>query len=103
MEQPSGEEFVGIVEFLQEEPSYNYCCIRPGCAMVGSEGIGMIGYTIAKEYGDQFRNRITFQPPQGIDRSGEKNHLCAKRYHPLSVMERHLFEKAVLAALKGKK
>ena len=99
-----GLEFVGIVENIQDTLPFEYCCSN-----ILSNGISMrrnltdLGETIAWRYGENFRKKITYEPPEGIDMGGTKRGLNPRKYHKLSMWERHIFEESVLKALKGKK
>lgn len=64
---------------------------------MGHLNIEGLGKSIAHQFGDNFRQKITYEPPEGIHKGKS-----LKRYHPLSVLEKDRFERAVLNALKGR-
>ena len=102
MEDYQGNQFIGIVEYLRAEPSYDYCGLNQESG--GSSGfstVGSMGSMVAYRFGKKFRQQITYEPPQGIDERGTERNLCPRRYHALSVLERDRFEKAVLRNLRG--
>lgn len=111
-----GLNFVGIVEFLQDIPveflevdsnyiycSFNILSLDTRMSRIESSCIERLGEKIARLYGANFRQKITYEPPQGIDKSGAEQYASPRRYHQLSVLERDMFEKSVLKALKGKR
>lgn len=103
MAEYQGSEFVGIVEHLQDNSSYDYCSLNTQSGVLGGHpSVQSLGETIAYEFGDNFRQKITYEPPQGIDTRGTERGLCPKKYHRLSVLEQDGFEKSVLSALRGK-
>ena len=104
MAEYQGPEFVGIVEYIHETPSYHYCRskIEDGSTAAYPD-VEILGETIAILHGENFRQKITYEPPQGIDTRETERRLCSRRYHRLSVLEQDRFEKSVLGALKGKK
>lgn len=99
-------EFVGIVEYLRDPPVFRYCSLglyNPSKELIGSSHVETLGGIIASLYGSDCLQKITYEPPKGIDESRTERGLCPRKYHPLSVLERSKFENAVLDALKGKK
>jgi len=103
MAEYQGSEFVGIVEHLQDTSSYDYCSLNTQSGgMSGHASVQGLGETIAYQFGENFRQKITYEPPQGIDTRGTERGLCPKKYHRLSVLEQDRFEKSVLSALQGK-
>jgi hypothetical protein len=100
MERSNDKEFVGIVECIQDESTFYYClknAVNGG--MEGSSGLDTIAEAVASSLGDGFRQRITYTPPEDIDYGD--GHLCPRRYHKLSVLERDRFEKKVLEELQA--
>jgi hypothetical protein len=95
------KEFVGIVEFLKEPAVDNHYCMLnlESRGMEDHATISSLGKSVASNYGADFRKRITYEPSEGIDRSGTERGLCPRRYHKLSDLEKDNFEKEVLASL----
>lgn len=102
MKKPQNPEFVGIVEHInQGASSYDYCNLNiPSGGMASHASIKSLGEMIAYHFGNNFRQIITYEPPQGIHDLREIG-LSPKRYHQLSVLEKNRFERAVLNNLKG--
>ncbi len=99
----SQQTFVGIVGFIKGTRSYDYCDHNPQTGgMCGFKSVESLGDHIAYEFGKNFRKKITYEPPQGVDTRGTERGLCPRMYHMFSVLEKDRFEKAVLDALKGK-
>jgi len=102
MAEYQGSEFVGIVEHLQDTSSYDYCSLNTQSGGMGGHGsVQSLGKTIANQFGENFRQKITYEPPQGTDKRRTEQGICPRRYHQMSVLERDKFEKAVLKELKG--
>ena len=97
-------EFVGIVENLGEMSSYYYCSldIITG-GMTGHKNVQSLGMSIAFQFGKNFQQKITYEPPLGVDIRGTEQGLVPRRYHRLSVLEQDRFEKSVLRELESKK
>lgn len=99
MAENKGLEFVGIVEHVDDNPSYDYCRLNTqSSGMIGYENVQNLGESIAHEFREGFRQKITYEPPQGILKKG----LRLNKYHKLSVLEQDNFEKSVLETLQGK-
>jgi len=99
-------DFVGIFEHIQDTPLYDYCVLNTKTGgMSGQASVRGLGEIIAYQYGENFRQKITYEPPQGIDERGTERGLCPRKYHRLSILEQDRFEKSVLSTLqdKGKK
>jgi len=97
------EKFVGIVEHLMEDGSlYHYCRLNLSSrGMTGFSNLEKLGGSIAHEYGENFIQKITYEPPERITK-GVEMELCSQKYHHFSVLEKDRFEKAVLKELEGK-
>ena len=66
-----GLEFIGIVEYVQDTPSYNYCSLNTQSGARGEHvDVQGLGEIIAYQFGENFRQKITYEPPQGIDMKG---------------------------------
>ncbi len=90
-------KFVGIVEHVRTQPSYDYCILNQDNGhMAGAVSLETIAELIAGELGEKFQQRITYQPPRGVDMRGTERGLCPSVYHQLSVLEQDRFEKEVL-------
>ena len=100
------KEFIGIVEHIhtQDAPSRDYCSLNNQTGgMIGTWSIEGLGKIRAIQLGNKFRDKITYEPPQGIDEGGIERGLCPNRYHRLSVLEQNRFEKSVLDELERRK
>ena len=97
-------EFVGIVEHLGKTPSYDYCSLNIKTGVLGGfANVETTGRMVADQFGRNFRKRITYEPPPGVDIRGTERGTTPKMYHGLSPLEQDRFEKSVLKELKGKK
>jgi len=102
-----GNQFIGIVEHLKDSPTdnyptYDYCELnQESGGLCGYPDVEFMGEVIAHQFGESFRQKITYEPPQGTDKRRTEQGICPRRYHQMSVLERDKFEKAVLKELKG--
>ena len=105
MSEYKGSEFVGIVETLKVKSSYyEYCSLNTqtkGCYH-GNISIQDLGEHVAILFGENFRQQITFEPPQGFEITRTISGLRTQKYHRLSVLEQDRFEKSVLNQLQSK-
>ncbi len=84
------KEFVGIIFNVGHEP--HYLLKAPDCP--GSESLDSIeflGQLIADRYGEDFKSKITFTPPQNTP---------STKFHRLSIMEENIFKMWVSETLK---
>ncbi len=103
MAEYQGSKFVGIVEHVKDTSSYDYCSFDTQSGVMRGHGsVQDLGETIAYQFGENFRQKITYELPQGINTRGTERGLCPKKYHKLSALEQDEFEKSVLSALQSK-
>ncbi|GEM_PF-3623313 len=96
--------FVGIVEHIDSPPCYDYCDLNiQSGGMGGYISIQVLGEMIASEFGENFLQQITYEPPFGIDTRGTERGLCPRKYHKLSVLEQARFEESVLETVLSKR
>jgi hypothetical protein len=99
-----GHKFVGIEEDIKDIPSYYYCTLQIYTGeIIRRKTVASLGSLIASEFGRDFRQKIRYEPPTGIDMRRAASGSRPSRYHQFSVMEQDLFEKSVLDALQGQR
>ncbi|MDP3966060.1 MAG: hypothetical protein Q8Q04_00840 [archaeon] len=93
--------FVGIIEHIKEPPYIEYCLLNLKTG--GKErhkNLKSLGESVALEFGEKFKEKITYEPPEEINKRIEKMGPPQKFYYKLFTLEKEKFEKYVLEELK---